>query len=47
VSSAGHLRITVGPTQTKVEYVRAYRPEDETGQRHNHDVSDSYTLVPR
>jgi hypothetical protein len=46
-SSSGHLRISVAPDKVKVEYVRAYRPEDENASRHNGDVSDSYTLAPR
>lgn len=46
-SSSGHLRVTVGPDEAEVEYVRAYRPEDENGSRHNRDVSDTSTLSPR
>lgn len=47
ISSAGHLQVTVGPDKTKVDYVRAYRPQDENSQRHNGDISDAYTLMPR
>ena len=46
-SSSGHLRVTVGPDKTKVDYVRAYRPQDENSQRHNGDISDAYSLMPR
>lgn len=47
MSSSGHLRVSVSATETMVEYVRAYRPEDETGGVANRDVSDSYTMIPR
>jgi hypothetical protein len=47
VSSAGHLRVSVGADSATVEYVRAYRAGDENGERHNRDVADSYTLLPR
>ncbi len=45
--SSGHLRITVGPSQARVEYVRAFRPEDETAFRRNRTVADSYVLTAR
>jgi hypothetical protein len=45
-SSSGHLRVTVGPENTKVDYVRAYRPQDENSQRHNGNISDTYILTP-
>jgi hypothetical protein len=47
LSSPGHLRVTVGPDQARVEYVRAFRAEDETGGRHNGQIDDTYTLAPR
>lgn len=47
ISSSGHLRVRVSPQTVEVAYVRAYRPEDENGQRHNGDIADSYTLLPR
>jgi hypothetical protein len=37
----------VGPNSAVAEYVRAYRPEDETVLRHNRDVSHSFTMAPR
>ena len=42
--NAGHLRVTVGPAETKVEYVRAYKAADETPNRHNKDVSATYFI---
>jgi hypothetical protein len=47
VSSSGHLRVEVGQSEVAVTYLRAYRPEDESGLRHNRDVADSYRLPPR
>ena len=44
LSSSGHLRVTVGPQQATVDYVRAYRPQDETAARKNGQVDFSYTL---
>jgi hypothetical protein len=44
VSSSGHLRVTVNPDQAKVEYVRAYRPQDETSGRKNVQVDYTYTM---
>ena len=45
-SSSGHMRFTVSPTSVLVEYVRAFRPGDETSLRHNRDIGYSYTLLP-
>ena len=42
--NSGHLRISVDPNGTKVEYVRAYLPANETGNRHNKDVSATYFI---
>ncbi len=42
--NAGHLRVHVSSNEVQVEYVRAYLPEDENGNRHNKDVSASYTI---
>ena len=44
VSSSGHLRVTVNPDQAKVEYVRAYRPQDETSGRKNGQVDYTYAV---
>ena len=32
--------------QVIADYVRAYRPQDETTSRHNRDVSNSFTIRP-
>ena len=45
--NSGHIRVTVGPTQAISEYVRAYRPSDETSSIHNRDISHSFTMTPR
>ena len=44
--NSGHLRITVSPSNTKVEYVRAALPTQETATLHNRDVAHSYTIAP-
>ena len=44
IPNAGHLRVNVSPDAVKVEYVRAYKPANETTTRKNRDVSDSYTI---
>lgn len=44
VPNAGHLRVNVKPNNVTVEYVRAFLPSQETGTRHNKDISDSYTI---
>ncbi len=40
--NSGHLRVTVTPTETKVEYVRVYLPKNETPNRKNKDISAFY-----
>ena len=42
--NSGHLRVTVAPTGTMVEYVRAYKAADETATRHNKDISATYFI---
>lgn len=42
--NSGHARITVSPDGAKVEYVRAYLPQNENGNRHNKDVSAIYFI---
>ncbi|MFN7916380.1 MAG: metallophosphoesterase [Vicinamibacterales bacterium] len=43
-ASSGHLRVTVSPTDAKVEYVRAVAPADETATRRNAAVLHSYVM---
>jgi hypothetical protein len=45
LSSSGHLRVTVAPEGVKAEYVRAWLPKDETAQRRNAQVDDSWTVA--
>ncbi len=44
LSSSGHIRFSMSGKQAKVEYVRAYRPEDETGERQNRQIDDVWTV---
>jgi hypothetical protein len=43
----GHLRVTVSPSNVKVEYVRAYLPKDENAQRGNGQVDYTYLISAR
>ena len=40
----GHLRVTVSPSNVKVEYVRSYLPKDEDAQRKNGQVDYTYII---
>ena len=44
IPNAGHLRVNVTPDAVKVEYVRAYKPANETSTRKNREVADAYTI---
>ena len=44
LNNSGHLRVTVSPNGTTVEYVRAYLPASENANRHNKDVSATYFI---
>lgn len=44
LGSSGHLRVTVSASETRVEYVRAYLPQNETEERKNGDVAYSYSM---
>jgi hypothetical protein len=44
LSSSGHLRVTVGPDRVTVQYVRAWLPKDETAQRRNGQVDDTWSV---
>jgi tetratricopeptide (TPR) repeat protein len=46
LANSGHLRVTVEAERVRVEYVRAYLPQDEDGTRANGDVAFSYTIPP-
>lgn len=42
--NSGHIRITVTKENAKIDYVRAYLPKNENGNRKNKDVSASYFI---
>jgi hypothetical protein len=44
IGSAGHLRITVSPTQVTGEYVRAWLPAAEKGAQKNGEIAHSWTI---
>lgn len=44
--NSGHLRVTVARDETKVEYVRAALPSQETASLHNRDIAHTYTMKP-
>jgi len=44
LSSSGHLRVMVSPDGVTTQYVRAWLPKDETAQRRNAQVDDSWTV---
>ncbi len=46
LSSSGYLRVSVEDTTARVDYIRSYMPEHETGSRHNGDIGASYVLRP-
>ncbi len=43
-ASSGHLRVMVGSTETRVDYVRSVAPADETASRKNASVVTSYVI---
>jgi len=46
LGSSGHLRVTVSPEETIVEYVRAYLLDDENTNRMNGQLDYTYTIYP-
>ncbi|MFM2208058.1 MAG: hypothetical protein RL213_2033 [Bacteroidota bacterium] len=45
LDGSGHLRVTVDPTCTTVEYIRAYLPADTlSGLHHNREVAFTYSV---
>jgi hypothetical protein len=42
--NSGHVRVTVGPTQGKVEYFLSARPQDESADRKNLQIAHSYDI---
>jgi hypothetical protein len=45
--NSGHLRVSVSPAETKVEYVRAALPSQETAALRNRNVAHTYTIAPK
>ncbi len=46
VPGAGLVRVTVGPSEAKVDYVRAYEPSAETEAHKHGEIAYSYTVKP-
>ena len=44
LSSSGHMRVTVTPTQVIAAYVRSWQPSAETNTRKNGQVDDSWSV---
>lgn len=44
LEGSGHLRVTVGPQCVKVDFIRAYLPQDTFGLHKNGEVAFSYTI---
>jgi len=45
LSNTGHLRVSVSPSGTKVEYVKAYLPSQENATHHNGDIVATYYIA--
>ena len=46
VQGAGRVRVTVAPDAATVEYIRSWRPNDETEQHRNGEVAYWYSVLP-
>lgn len=46
LGSSGHLRVTVSPSTTLVEYIRVYLPANEGSGRTNRMIAHSYAMEP-
>lgn len=47
LSSSGHMRITVSPSQVTAQYIRAWLPAQENATRRNGQVDDSWTVFAK
>lgn len=47
LSSSGHVRATVAPSAVKIEYVRSWLSQNETAQRKNAQVDDTFTITAK
>ena len=45
--NSGHVRVTVSPSQVKVDYVRVYLPKDEGAGKKGGGVTFSYTVAAK
>lgn len=45
--NSGHLRVSVSASETRVEYVRAALPNQETAALRNRGVAHTYTIAPK
>lgn len=44
--SSGYVRVSVGPAETKVDYVKSNTPSQETKKQRNADITYSYKIYP-
>jgi hypothetical protein len=42
---SGRVRVTVSPAKVTVDYIRSYRPEDETAEHKSGEIAYSYTIT--
>ena len=45
--SSGYLRVSVTPSNVKVDYVRCFRPKDETAETRHGTVAHTYHVTPK
>jgi hypothetical protein len=45
--NSGYVRVSVGPDEVRVEYVRTFLPKDESADRRHGAVAHSYVVKPR
>ena len=43
--NSGHVRVTVSPSDVKVDYIRAFLPKDETAEQVNGQVAHTFTVT--
>ena len=46
-ANSGHLRVSVSPDNTRVDYVRSWLPGQGGVERGDGDVSHTYVVLPR
>jgi hypothetical protein len=47
LGGTGYLQLSVSPTESRVDYIQTWTPENETGGRKNGQVADTYTIPAR